>query len=272
MSSSAGLFQVVTYATDLLSGNPAFILLDTGDATDEALATMCKVLRTDVVGVIDSRAGNDPVLRFFTADGSHPGAGHVTLAAADVAINNLHLGKKVEGLESVTFHLLNGERRVARAIGERIEINFPVMAASRVDRIADMENALGKRPMETWISPFGYVGYFRDASAIAEMEPNMVGVAAFDRPALIATAPGGDTSDIVIRVFAPRVGLPEDPVCGTAHRIIIPYWAERLGKSKIHSRHLSPRGGDLWCEVSGDEIIIAGKSRTIMSGIVELPG
>lgn len=267
----AGLFQIVTFTTDLLSGNPAFVLSDPGNASDSVLASMCEVLRTDVIGVIDGQAGSNLTLRFFTAEGIHSGAGHVTLAAADVALRRLHMGSHVSGLESVTFHLTNGEQRVARAIGERIAINFPVMTASRVDRIADMEDALGARPAETWVSSFGYVGIFKDAGTIAALQPNMARVAIFDRPAVIVTAPGGDTSDIVVRVFAPNVGLPEDPVCGTAHRIIAPYWAERLGKTNIHSRHLSPRSGDLWCEVEGEEVIIAGESRLVISGTVELP-
>ena len=96
-------------------------------------------------------------------------------------------------------------------------------------------------------------------------------VSAFDRNAVIATAPGGAESDIVIRVFAPKAGLPEDPVCGTAHRIIIPYWAERTGKTMIHSRHLSPRGGDLWCEDKGEKVVISGETRLVIDGTIRLP-
>ena len=76
---------------------------------------------------------------------------------------------------------------------------------------------------------------------------------------------------MVIRVFAPNVGLPEDPVCGTAHRIIAPYWSQRLGRPALHSRHLSKRGGDLWCRVSGDTVTIAGDSITAVEGTLILP-
>ena len=101
--------------------------------------------------------------------------------------------------------------------------------------------------------------------------PDLDRVAGFDRTAVIATAPGRDGADIVIRVFAPNVGLPEDPVCGTAHRIIVPYWAERMGKKRIHSRQLSPRGGDLFCEDKGETIVIGGESRLVIDGTIRLP-
>ena len=89
---------------------------------------------------------------------------------------------------------------------------------------------------------------------------------------MIATAPGDSGgADIAIRVFAPKVGLPEDPVCGTAHRIIVPFWSERLGRAKLHSRHLSARGGDLWCEFEGSTVTIAGETCRFLEGTVQLP-
>ena len=145
------------------------------------------------------------------------------------------------------------------------------MPGTRVDRIAEMEAALGARPRETWVAPFGYVAIFDHPTVVAGLRPDLALVSAFDRNALIATSPGGAGSDIVIRVFAPKVGLPEDPVCGTAHRIIVPYWAERMGKAKIHSRHLSPRGGDLWCENKGKNVDIAGESNLVIDGTIRLP-
>ena len=134
-----------------------------------------------------------------------------------------------------------------------------------------METALGARPSETWVAPFGYVAIFDDPTVIAGLRPNLALVSAFDRNAVIATAPGSAASDIVIRVFAPNVGLPEDPVCGTAHRIVVPYWAARMGKTKIHSRQLSPRGGDLWCEDKGDKVVIAGETCLLIDGAIRLP-
>jgi PhzF family phenazine biosynthesis protein len=261
----ANLFQVVTFATDPLHGNPAFVLSGARELPDAALMAACTILRTDLIAVLGDAAAGITPLRFFTSKGPHGGAGHATLAAAHVALR--HDG----GSQTVMFQTSNGDRAAQRD-GTRIAVEFPVMPGSRVDRIAEVEAALGARPTETWVAPFGYVAVYHDANAIAAMRPDLDRVAAFDRTALIATAPGRDEADIVIRVFAPNVGLPEDPVCGTAHRIIVPYWAERLGKKKIHSRQLSPRGGDLFCEDKGEVIVIGGDSRLVIDGTIRLPG
>jgi predicted PhzF superfamily epimerase YddE/YHI9 len=271
MSSRANLFQVVTFATDPLHGNPAFVLSGARDVSDRVLATACAILRTDILAVLDEPSGGDTPLRFFTTDGPHAGAGHATLAAAHIAFRDGLATGQSAAPRSITFHLANGDSRAAHLEGDRICVDFPAMPGTRVERIAEMEAALGARPRETWIAPFGYVAIFDDPAVIAGMQPNMALVSAFDRNAVIATAPGGAASDIVIRVFAPNAGLPEDPVCGTAHRIIVPYWAERMGKTKIHSRHLSPRGGDLWCEGKGDKVVISGETGLVIDGTIRLP-
>jgi predicted PhzF superfamily epimerase YddE/YHI9 len=269
MPVQAKLYQVVTFSTDPLHGNPAFVLSDVHDASDHALAMTCAVLGTDVIAVIGDPQGNVTPLRFFTATGPHAGPGHSTLAAAHVVLRENGVIGDHQG--RVTFRLPNGDDRIAHVDGDRIDIGFPVMPGSRMDRIAEMEAALGARPRETWVAPFGYVAIYDDRDAIAKMTPDLARVATFDRTAVIATAPGGDMADIVIRVFAPNVGLPEDPVCGTAHRIIVPYWAEKLGKKQIHSRQLSPRGGDLWCEDKSETILIGGETGLIIAGTIRLP-
>jgi predicted PhzF superfamily epimerase YddE/YHI9 len=271
MSSRASFFQVVTFATDPLHGNPAFVLSDARDASDHVWATACAILRADVVAVVGEPSGADTPLRFFTAEGPHAGAGHATLAAAHTVLRDGLAVAKRAALRSITFHLENGDRRAAHIEGDRICVDFPAMPATRVDRVAEMEAALGACPVETWVAPFGYVAIFDDPAVIGEMQPDMARVSAFDRSAVIATAPGGMASDIVLRVFAPNVGLPEDPVCGTAHRIIVPYWAERMGKAKIHSRQLSARGGDLWCEDKGQTVVIGGESNLVIDGTIRLP-
>ncbi len=267
MTAQVSFFQVVTFATHPLHGNPAFVLSRTGDASDRTLAAACAILRADVVAVVGESSEGDTAPRFFPAAGPHAGAGHATLAAAHTVLRN----GSAAGKAAVTFQLANGDRRRAHVEDERIRVDFPTMPGSPVNRIADIEAALGARPRETWVAPFGYVAIFDDPAVVASMRPDLARVATFDRNAVIATAPGGEASDIVIRVFAPNVGLPEDPVCGTAHRIIVPYWAERIGKTKIHSRQLSPRGGDLWCEDKNGIVVIAGEASLVLDGTMRLP-
>ena len=268
--SLANLFQVVTFAADPLRGNPAFVLTGVGDASERQLTAACAVLRTDIIAVVGDGTGDGTPLRFFTAAGPHHGAGHATLAAAHVVLHG-GFGDAKNPAQAVTFRQTNGESRAARIEGDRISIDFPAMPATRLDRIADMQAALGAAPRETWVAPFGYVAIFDDPAFIADLRPDLARVSAFDRNAVIATAPGDGTCDIVIRVFAPKVGLPEDPVCGTAHRIIVPYWAGKLGKARIHSRQLSARGGELWCEDKGDTVAIAGETCLVIAGTIRLP-
>jgi PhzF family phenazine biosynthesis protein len=267
MPAHANLFQVVTFAADPLQGNPAFVLSGTGEAPEKTLTTVCAMLRADVIAVVGEGAGGEVALRFFTASGSHPGPGHSTLAAAHTVLRG------TKGLQdrSVTFRLPNGDRRLAHVEGERILIDFPAMPGSPVERIAQMEAALGARPLECWVAPFGYVAVFEDPADIARMEPDLARVAAFDRSAVIVTSPAPAGADVVIRVFAPNAGLPEDPVCGTAHRIIVPYWSQKMGKKKIHSRQLSPRGGNLWCEDKGEVVVIGGETCPVIDGTIRLP-
>jgi predicted PhzF superfamily epimerase YddE/YHI9 len=271
MSAQAHFFQVVTFARDPLHGNPAFVLSGAEDASDQVLAMACAVLRADVVAVVGEPSGGDTPLRFFTTEGPHAGAGHATLAAAHAVLRDGLAGGRGLASRSITFHLANGDSRAAHVEGDRICVDFPAMPASRIDCIAEMAAALGAPPRETWVAPFGYVAIFEDLGVIARMRPDLARVAAFDRSAVIATSPGNGESDIVIRVFAPNVGLPEDPVCGTAHRIIVPYWARRMGKTKIHSRQLSPRGGDIWCEDKGATVVIAGETSLVIDGTIRLP-
>lgn len=261
----ARLSRIVTFSSDPLGGNPAFVLTDADAASDGTLAATSAMLGTDIIAVVGAEANGEIPLKFFTPAGAHPGAGHATLAAAHVVMRN-ELGKP-----ECVFRQPNGEARPARLDGTRIVIDFPVMPGVAVNRLDDVAAALGERPRETLVAPFGYVAIFEHAATVAGLRPDLAQVAAFDRNAMIATAPGAGDSDIVIRVFAPKVGLPEDPVCGTAHRIIIPYWARKLGVTSLHSRQLSARGGDLWCEDKGDWIVIAGESCLMFDGTVRLP-
>lgn len=265
----ARLFRVVTFSAAPGHGNPAFVLTDAGGADDRVLTATCAMLGADIIAVAGTEAGGEVPLTFFTPAGPHPGAGHATLAAAHVV---LHGGFDTPTKKTgCVFRQTNGETRPARIEGSRISIDFPAMPGLPVDRADGLGAALGASPHAVLVAPFGYVAVFDDAAMVAGLRPDLARISAFDRNAVIATAPGTGACDIVIRVFAPKVGLPEDPVCGTAHRIIVPYWARELGKKTIHSRQLSARGGDLWCEDKDDKIAIAGETCLVLEGAVTLP-
>ncbi len=269
MTMKARLFRVVTFAADPARGNPAFVVTDADRASDHALTAACAMLGADIIAVAGAEAGGEIPLKFFTQAGPHPGAGHATLAAAHVALHGGFDGH--QNRTGCVLRQVNGETRPARLEGPRIAIDFPAMSGAPVDRIAELAAALGAGPQQALVAPFAYVAIFKDSAGVAALQPDLARLCAFDRNAVVATAPGTGDCDIVIRVFAPKIGLPEDPVCGTAHRIIIPYWAEKLGKRNIHSRQLSARGGELWCEDKGGQIAIAGETCLVLEGTVMLP-
>jgi predicted PhzF superfamily epimerase YddE/YHI9 len=257
------LHQVVTFSRHIFHGNPAYVVTALEPPPDAAMVGISGLIDADVMAVILEAEANEPVLSFYTPAGPHPGAGHATAAAAFVALS---LGER----DALSFRLASGDRRDIRRTPKGIGVEWPVMPYEQTPRAGDVARSLKASPHETYVAPFGYVAIFDTEEAIAALEPDLEQVALLDRIAVIATSPGNE-SDIVIRVFAPAVGLPEDPVCGTAHRIITPLWAPRLGKSEIHSRHLSKRGGDLWCRIAGTNVEIAGEGILSFEATLDLP-
>ena len=261
----AGIHQVVTFATEPFRGNPAFVLSLEQDIPDHILQQVAAQLREDVLASVQPTGKGRARLLFHTSSGQHAGAGHAMLAAAHVVLRNEGGSGRRAVLTSP-----DGSERVVTEEDSRIAVPWPVMPWSAVDMADELSRALGTKVRSALVAPFGFVAILDDSADVAGLQPDMDAISRLDRGAMIATAPG-ENSDIVVRVFAPALGLPEDPVCGTAHRIIVPYWSERLGKSELHSRQLSARGGDLWCRLDGDRVVISGESVTFLRGLIELP-
>lgn len=253
--------QVVTFAAEPFRGNPAYVVSLAQDAGPDLLQRVAAQFGHDVVAFLGPRDGDAVRLRFATAAAPHPGAGHAAAAAAAVLLED-------RGSADVVFE--DGARRRFWREGDRVVVPWPAMTYATCERGQELGAALGSVPEQCLVAPFGYVAVYPDEATVRGMAPDMAALAGLDRNAVIVTAPGTG-SDIAVRVFAPKVGLPEDPVCGTAHRIIVPYWSERLGRRHLHSRHLSPRGGDLWCEFDGATVAIAGQTYRFLEGELSLP-
>lgn len=253
--------QVVTFAAEPFRGNPAYVVRLAQDAPPALLQSVAAQFGHDVVAFLGPQDGDAVRLRFATAAGPHPGAGHAATAAAAVLL---------EDRASVEVAFEDGTRRRFRREGDRVVVPWPAMPCAACVLGQELGAALGQAPEQCLVAPFGYVAVYPDEAALRAMVPDMAALARLDRNAVIVTAPGIG-SDIAVRVFAPKVGLPEDPVCGTAHRIIVPYWSQRLGRNHLHSRHLSPRGGDLWCEIDGATVAIAGQTYRFLDGELSLP-
>ncbi len=133
---------------------------------------------------------------------------------------------------------------------------------------AGLPTALGRTPVATLASR-DLLAVFEDEDEVRALKPNIDAVAALGLHAVIVTAPG-KTVDFVSRFFAPAVGVPEDPVTGSAHCTLVPYWAQRLGKKKLHALQVSARGGELFCEHRGDRVSIGGHVAPYLEGVVRL--
>ncbi len=251
--------QVVTFAQATFEGNPAYVLTRPPGLDARMLPRICEQLQAGVLAVLEEPGHGRRGLSFVTAHGPHDGAGHAAHAAAHVALPD-------DG--TITFDLPGGHWLGAGRTGDRVWVRWPIMAAgpSPQDGVAQ---SLGLSPREVLVSSFGYVAVFERASDLAALRPDMVAIRALDRSTVIATAPG-TAADFALRVFAPKLGLPEDPVCGTAHRIIAPYWARHLGRTSLRSRQMSPRGGDLWCTVEPSCVVIAGDAHLFLEGVVRV--
>jgi PhzF family phenazine biosynthesis protein len=190
--------------------------------------------------------------------------GHATLASGWLVLNDLEPGRT-----EVRFASRSGPLRVV-AEGERLALDFPARppepAAAARDRLAE---ALGRRPAAALASR-DYMAVFESEAEVRALRPDMARVATLDRLGVIVTAPGRDC-DFVSRFFAPSVGVPEDPVTGSAHCTLVPYWSKRLGKERLFARQVSARGGELWCEDRGERVRVAGRAVPYLEGVIDVP-
>jgi PhzF family phenazine biosynthesis protein len=252
------LFQIDAFTDQVLKGNPAAVcLLDAwlDDALLQAIAAENNLSETAFLVGGEGRYA----LRWFTPTTEIDLCGHATLASGFVIFEEL------EPLaETLHFDTRSGVLRVERR-GDLIEMDFPAFAAVPCPCPKALVQGLGLEPSETLRSA-QLVAVFEHEEAIRSLRPDFARLAALDDTGIVvATAPGLDT-DFVSRVFAPRLGIPEDPVTGSAHCVLAPYWAERLGRPRLHARQLSLRGGDVFCEWRGDRVGLSGRAVRYLAG------
>ena len=201
-------------------------------------------------------------IRWFTPAVEIDLCGHATLASAHVLFT--HLGFR--GNE-VTFHSQSGPLRVSREADGRLTLDFPSRPPQEMTSPpTGLADGLRATPLHVLAARDLLVVFNTEAEVLA-LRPDYARIAALEYVGVIATAPGTNGIDFVSRFFAPRVGVPEDPVTGSAHSTLIPYWAAKLGKTELRARQVSPRGGDLWCRLrEGDRVDIGGYAVTYAVG------
>ena len=202
-------------------------------------------------------------LRWFTPAVEVDLCGHATLASAFVLFTQLGLAG-----DSVTFDSRSGPLVVTRLSNGLLELDFPSRPAQSCVAPAGLVHALGSTPTHVAQARDILCVFAREENVLA-LRPDFAALAQLDAYAVIATAPGSNC-DFVSRFFAPRAGINEDPVTGSAHCTLIPYWSARLGKTKLCARQVSARGGELWCELRGDRVGIAGHAVLYLHGEIQL--
>ncbi len=202
-------------------------------------------------------------LRWFTPATEVELCGHATLAGAHVLWSELG-----EQAERIAFATRSGELRVARSDG-RLELDFPAQPAEPAAAPPALLEGLGCAPEFTGRAGTRWLCVLGDAGAVRTLKPDHARLAQVTPGRIIITAAGEDC-DFVSRFFAPDAGVPEDPVTGSAHCTLTPYWAGRLGRNRLHARQVSARGGELWCELRGDRVAIAGRAATYLRGTLAL--
>ena len=251
------IFQVDAFSDRVFAGNPAAICpLESWlpDSVMQSIAAENNLAETAFFVRIADRFH----LRWFTPACEVDLCGHATLASAHVLFNEL--GETAPALQ---FDTKSGELVVKRE-GDLLTMNFPSRPPVPIAPDPLVISALGGAPAEMLVARDCLVVY-KTVDEVRALQPNMAALTNVDRFAFIATAPGADT-DFVSRFFAPARGIPEDPVTGSAHCTLIPYWAAKLGKTTLRARQISPRTGELFCKLLGDRVEIAGYAVLYLKG------
>ncbi|MBD3367198.1 MAG: PhzF family phenazine biosynthesis isomerase [Candidatus Eisenbacteria bacterium] len=258
------IYQVDAFASERFKGNPAaVVVLHRGDdwPADGLLLSVAKENNLSETAYVRPE-GAELHLRWFTPSTEIELCGHATLATAFVLIDILD-----NEADHVTFQTLSGELEVVRN-GDVFTLDFPARPPQDETEVPGLVEALGRTPTALLGGRYPMAVYEseRDIRAIV---PDMQRLAALPVHGAIVTAPGEEI-DFVSRFFAPGIGVPEDPVTGSTHTTLIPFWSERLGKSDLIARQLSERGGELRCSARGDRVGIGGRAVLFLEGQIEL--
>ncbi len=252
------LYIVDAFTDKPFSGNPAAVCPLSewfDDSTLQSMATENNLSET----AFFVPNGDRFHLRWFTPEVEVPLCGHATLATSHVLFNHLNYSR-----EEIVFESQSGELSVRRK-GELLIMDFPVNNPTPVEIPDSLIVALGALPKEVHLSQDTYLVVYETEDNILSINPNFSLLEQVDMPYIIVTS-RGTKSDFVSRFFTPKVGVPEDPVTGSAHCTLIPYWADRLNKNSLHAYQVSKRGGELFCENCGERVQIGGKAVTYAVG------
>lgn len=255
-------YEVSAFTSNAFGGNPAGVCpLDAWlpDAALQGIAANNNLAET----AFTAPRGSDFELRWFTPVVEMDLCGHATLAAASVLFNE----RGLNGNE-VRFHSRSGLLSVTRS-GDVLALDFPSRPPVPAAVPEGLLLGLGAKPQAV-LKSRDFLAVFASEAEVRALKPDFGVLRRLDCLGIIVTAPGREC-DFVSRFFAPGAGVDEDPVTGSAHCTLIPYWAQRLGKTKLLARQVSARGGELLCESAGDRVRIGGRAALYLRGEIQIP-
>jgi predicted PhzF superfamily epimerase YddE/YHI9 len=248
-------YQVDAFATRAFEGNPAAVCPLESWLDDDLLQAIAEENNlSETAFFVPSEKGY--TLRWFTPVREVDLCGHATLATAHVLFEKLGYAQEV-----ITFETRSGDLFVKKK-GTLLEMDFPACPPTPCALPNILAEGLGQRPIEVWAAD-DYLAVFDSEATVRAITPNQALLGQLDLRCVVITAPGTDV-DFVSRVFGPKFGIPEDPVTGSAHCALAPYWAGKLGKYILRARQVSRRGGTLVCEVKADRVILSGSAVSFM--------
>lgn len=255
-------YQVDAFATRAFAGNPAAICPLASWPDDYLMQAIAEENNlSETAFFVPSAKGFR--LRWFTPVREVDLCGHATLAAAHVLFEILGYSDP-----TIVFETHSGELTVGRR-GGLLAMDFPAQPPLACPAPEALVEGLGQRPLEV-LAGDDYIAVFNSEDTVRAITPDHALLSRLDRRGVVVTAAGSDV-DFVSRFFAPKYGIPEDPVTGSAHCQLAPYWAKRLGKNSLAARQVSRRGGDLLCEFKADRVLLSGSAVTVMVTTISLP-
>lgn len=259
-------YVVDAFTDRVFCGNPAAVcVLETWlpDSTMLDIARENNLSETAFTIKKDNGCGYE--LRWFTPGGEIDRCGHATLACAYILLNDYEKGK-----QRIVFSTQSGDLTVCRR-NDLYEMDFPAYDLKPVAVTQEMISAIGAKPIEAFMGR-DLLCVFDSASTVTSLNPDMESLKQLDGLLLQATALGNDKNfDCVSRSFAPKLNVAEDPVCGSGHCHIIPYWSKKLMKKELTAYQASPRAGILYCRMNGNRVILAGKAVLYSQAEIHVP-
>jgi predicted PhzF superfamily epimerase YddE/YHI9 len=257
------IYHIDAFTSEIFSGNPAAVCILDSWVDDKLLQSIAAENNlSETAFLVQNNNGFD--IRWFAPTVEVALCGHATLAGAFVLFALRSWQEKI-----IRFHTVkSGELIVARR-NDFLEMDFPSRPANPISPPPGLKEALGAAPNHVLGSAEDLLVVLDKEKLVREAQPDFSALAKIEYRGVIITA-RGDRNDFVSRFFAPGLGIPEDPVTGSAHCVLTPYWAQILNKNELHAFQVSKRGGELFCINAGDRVKISGRAVLFMEGVITI--